>query len=148
MRRLSGLGRRDSDRHIRRESTSADSLSCSDAVGEASCAELFTIIACSLCILITFTVAFFLPEIATSWDKTITSYAADERTSPVYERRFRGVNWRNSTGSACSMACLIQGHGNIYIQPFARSIPQGKKDSWTLSNVVKRLFCDVESEVR
>ena len=116
-----------------------------EALKEASCGELISIVLCSSCILFTFCVAFFMPEIATRIQSshTLEQYAADQRASHNHVRRTvrdSEYSWRNETLRACSQSCVQEGSGSVYLQPLGYSSVD-MNGEWKLRSIAMKENC-------
>ena len=131
------------------------SVSFAQALSEASCSELFSIICCCLCVTFTFTCAFFMPEISVIIsDRIMPDGLARSDDGPQSRhggvtpknRRDTAYAWRNDTDRACAQSCLQGGAGGIFLQPFSHSYDAvGSSNAfdgrWPLEAIVQTEIC-------
>jgi hypothetical protein len=128
------------------------------ALAEAPCSELFGIVCCCLCVCVTFTCAFFMPELsvvlsdrflpeglARSDDRpSASARARAKRSSHAHTSRDAAYAWRNDSDRACAQACLHAGAGSVFLQPFSLSQATSSADAdgvWPLQAIVQAELC-------
>jgi len=138
-----------------RGSSVRSSVSFAQALSEAPCSELFSIVCCCLCVTFTFTCAFFMPEISVIISDRIMPEGL-ARSDDGLQARHNGVTsknrrdtayaWRNDTDRACAQACLQGGAGGIFLQPFSQSYDTVSPSNafggrWPLEAIVQAEIC-------
>jgi len=136
------------------DTTDYDSeVTCREAIAEASCSELFSIIACGLCVLLTFTIAFFMPEIGSHIASTLPM-AMDDDYRKGHDRHPHPIEnrgalsefnqWRNDSHRGCVAGCLSRGVGSVFVLPLDDAWPSAVDlvTKQPLVEIARREVCD------
>lgn len=111
-----------------------DDVSLCRGVAESSCAEICRACLCLSCVLFTWSIALFLPELSNSW-LNFVGVAEDFDHADDHSRLNNAPRWRNDTDRSCNLRCFRAGWSSVYFQPLDRwdgseYVPEGGEGGW------------------